>query len=444
MVSALLNKRFGWHSGSMKCRDAIIYNDLSIYGDLTFGDVSTDTFTVTGNFTSTADVLFTLGAGEAFTLTCDDISAPIVMTNTITTAAKTGARALFHTKFNVAVGGWVNALKGYTEITGTAGYTTGLASAVVAEMKFGEKASLSGSYYPLEIEVVAPATFSVLGNGASNAGFIYARVSGTTDNWEDEAWFMRVTDLTAASGNMLSANLQTLRCAFGSQGTPIESYLMFSDAEDVLSLGTFASPRAFITDTPVVMISGDAASDLASGVSRCAWFRAKVSGAQTGNSIMGIEAQCRVSDATTLGAGQNTGIWAYWEESGTVALNTGNLSSAISCTVESAATLTIDSGAILAGVVIDSSVNASTTNNGTFDGIYIKKASGALDFVSGIEMTDCISSEVFKFADDGTICNDAGMTASSSLDNFNDFSGYITIMIGSTATHLLTLDTIPS
>ncbi len=231
----------------------------------------------------------------------------------------------------------------------------------------------------------------------------------------------------------------------------IEGSMSFGDASaDTLTItgtatfsaatyfGTYASPTTFVTDVPLVMVSGDATADQASGVTRCAWFRAKVSDDQTANSILGIEAQCRVNgaalSANTLGAGQFTGMWAYWEQSGTTALNTGCLASAVSCTVEGAATLTIDSGAILAGVVIDSSVNGSATNSGTFNAIYIKKAASALDFASGIEMTDCISSEVFKFADDGTICNDGNSQAISNLTT----AGYLTVKVG-TATRYIWL-----
>jgi len=44
----MANRRFGWHSGSLTCRDATINNDLTIEGDMTFGDASTDSLTVSG------------------------------------------------------------------------------------------------------------------------------------------------------------------------------------------------------------------------------------------------------------------------------------------------------------------------------------------------------------------------------------------------------------
>jgi len=227
----------------------------------------------------------------------------------------------------------------------------------------------------------------------------------------------------------------------------IEGDLTFGDAStDTLTVngaaafnstashGTFASPTTVIKDVPLVMVSGDVIADQTSGEVKGLWVRAKVSKDQPATSVLGVEAQCRVngaaSAAATLGQGQFTGIWAYWEQSGTTALNSGCLASAASCTVESAATLTVDSGAVLAGVVVDSSVSGSATINGTFDGIYIKKAAGALDFVSGIEMTDCISSEVFKFADDGTVCNDANATGSATT------AGYLTVKVGSATRYI--------
>ena len=51
-----MNKRFGWHSGTLTCRNAIIKNDMTIEGDMSFGDATTDTLTVNGLFVSDGDV----------------------------------------------------------------------------------------------------------------------------------------------------------------------------------------------------------------------------------------------------------------------------------------------------------------------------------------------------------------------------------------------------
>ena len=282
---------------------------VSFTGDINLGDTSADTLTVNGTLACTSNVGMTFTDDEALTITTTDTtagaSAPLVMTTTLSGAGVTGGRALFHTKFNVAVGAWVNALKGYLEITGTSGYTSGLASAVVAEMKFAAKASLSGAYYPLEIEVVCPATFSIAGDGGSNAGFIYARVSGTTTNWEDKAWFMRVVDLTAASGNMLSANSQTLRCAFGTQGTPVERYMVFSQLQDALSLDGCATA---ITLGNSVTTTGIQIGDVPTGILLDGDFTDAIKIAGSNTIVDGIEIGACTTNAINIAAQTTTGI----------------------------------------------------------------------------------------------------------------------------------------
>ena len=388
-------------SGTFTVNDA-----LTIKGSMTFGDAAADTLTVTGAMTTSADVTFNLGSTEAFTLTCDDISAPLVMTNTITTAGKTGARALFYTKFNVAVGAWINALKGYTEITGTSGYTSGLASAVVAEMKFAAKAGLSGAYYPLEIEVVCPATFSINGDGGSNAGFIYARASGTTTNWEDEAWFMRVVDLTAASGNMLSVNSQTLRCAFGTQGTPVERYMVFSHAEGVLSLGTFDAPITLLNSEydasgnaytiTKAMISGLVDSTIETGYAiRQLWSRLKITTDQdsTKNAhFYGACLQARIhtgSAAVAIDDGTYAGTWNYLENSDSGANLTvgGGYFYGSRNMIELISTAVVNGGTF-AGAEFTNHVDCSMASAIKFDAIYINKISGAQDWTIGVDIND--------------------------------------------------------
>jgi len=44
----MVNSRFGWHSGALKCKNITVENNMTIEGDLTFGDASTDTLTVNG------------------------------------------------------------------------------------------------------------------------------------------------------------------------------------------------------------------------------------------------------------------------------------------------------------------------------------------------------------------------------------------------------------
>ena len=59
-MSVRANRNFGWHAGTVTAWDMILNNDFYIYGNLNFGDVSTDTLTVNGLFVSHGDVVTAL------------------------------------------------------------------------------------------------------------------------------------------------------------------------------------------------------------------------------------------------------------------------------------------------------------------------------------------------------------------------------------------------
>lgn len=48
--------RCGWHSGKFTCKDLIVKDTLDIRGNMTFGNASADTLTVTGTATFAEDV----------------------------------------------------------------------------------------------------------------------------------------------------------------------------------------------------------------------------------------------------------------------------------------------------------------------------------------------------------------------------------------------------
>lgn len=58
----MANKRYGWHNGKVTCNDLEVNNDITIEGDLSFGDASTDTLTVTGKLDCNGNV--DLGSGD--------------------------------------------------------------------------------------------------------------------------------------------------------------------------------------------------------------------------------------------------------------------------------------------------------------------------------------------------------------------------------------------
>ncbi len=82
---------------------------------------------------------------------------PIHMAHTSTGIGGVGHRAEFQHTTNVALGGWCNAIKGHMEFD-SAGSTSGLASAVCAEMSVPNQTVPSGFYAPLELELNLPAS----------------------------------------------------------------------------------------------------------------------------------------------------------------------------------------------------------------------------------------------------------------------------------------------
>ena len=350
------------------------------------------------------------GSGATYTLTCPEVK--FVSSTSITLDGDTTVNAA-HT-FSTGTG--AVGINGDTILATTKTYTSGSGSAIGGTHIIYQDGAGAKSF-----EVIPGTSISLNETNISLTGLIKLDGTVTLDDDGTIADATNVMTLTQDTITLVGATAINLTGNMTTSG--------------VTSFGTFAAPTTIVKDVPLIMVSGDVVADQTSGVTRTAWFRTKVSLAQTTNSCIGIEAQCRINNAATLGAGQFTGSWNYFEQSGTTALNTGCLASGSSNTVETASTFTIDSGAILAGVVVDSSVNAGITNNGTFDGIYVKKGSGALDFVSGIEFTDCISSEIFKFADDGTVVS---VTNGSILNDISATAnaGFVKIKIGSDVRYL--------
>lgn len=122
-------------------------------------------------------------------------------------------------------------------------------------------------------------------------------------------------------------------------------------------------------------------------VAKGVWTRFLVNKAQTNCvTIVGHEAQIRVK--ANLADGVHAGLWAYFEQSGTVALASPGVNCGINVSVEGSAGLTVASGAFLSGICIDSSVNGGATVTGDFDGIDIKTSSSMEKWKKGISIRD--------------------------------------------------------
>lgn len=157
---------------------------------------------------------------------------PVYVVTEMTGAAGVGGRAEFQTTISAALGGWANALKGYTVISDTTGSVNGLGSAVVSELLLPGNALSTGTYAVHEMELVTQAS----GVYTSPVSFMWCQVSGdatATGTFEDTGYLMTVKGLTEGTGNIFSvgaggaAVAATIRILVGT--TPY--YVMLSAAE---------------------------------------------------------------------------------------------------------------------------------------------------------------------------------------------------------------------
>ncbi len=209
--------KYGWHANKLTAYDVTIDNDLTITGDLSFGDATTDTLTVTGAATFSTDVTFTLGSSEAFTLTCTDISDPMVMTNTITSADTTGGRAKFVLAVQAAMGGWANAIKGETTFN-SSGSVTGLGSVVCGDLTLSTGTS-SGSYAVFEGNIIAGSSAST----GTKTSFLQLNAAGDdNDTVDSNAFFLAGgANLDAGSGKFFDTDIDS-HTAYGGLRVHIE------------------------------------------------------------------------------------------------------------------------------------------------------------------------------------------------------------------------------
>lgn len=127
---------------------------------------------------------------------------PFVMSSTMTGIGGVGGRARFRLDTNVALGSWSNALKAHA-VYGSAGKTTGLGSAFVAELDLSA-GTVDGTYAPLELELNLPASAST----GTQTSLMYASVNGANKAAFDTSGFLfSVAGLTAASGKIFNNGL---------------------------------------------------------------------------------------------------------------------------------------------------------------------------------------------------------------------------------------------
>ena len=169
------------------------FTDLTATGNTVLGNASTDTLAVTGISTFTLSSASTSGSTSV---------ENTLFSTTMTGVGGVGGRVRAYMTTNVALGSWSNAFKG--EVTyGASGRTSGLGSAVLAEMTLSAGTS-SGTYAPLELELN-------LGTGAltgTATSLMYASVNGAdAATFSTNGFIMTLAGLTAGASNVFATGL---------------------------------------------------------------------------------------------------------------------------------------------------------------------------------------------------------------------------------------------
>ena len=169
-------------------------------------------FALTGNTLTTGSLLSLsatgLSTGKAITATVSSSSTggsnvePIYLATTMTGAGGLGGRLRSSMTTNVALGSYSNAIKG--DVTyGASGSTTGLGSAILAEMTLSA-GTASGTYAPFEAELNLAAGAST----GTQTSLLYLSVNQTgTTAFDDNGYLMSVQGLTANGADCFRTGL---------------------------------------------------------------------------------------------------------------------------------------------------------------------------------------------------------------------------------------------
>lgn len=164
----------------------------------------------------------------------------------------------------------------------------------------------------------------------------------------------------------------------------------------VIETGTYQSAvdgGITLSDTntrPVSFLFDDSGSAL-TGNNRAVLSRVYLAESQAaGATIVSIQGQLKLADTKNLGAGRWSAMDAYLEFGGTSLLTTGGYTSALDVRIDVAdtKTVTVDSGAILAGIHIQTTGTGTLTQTGNCYGIYINDQGTIDDWKVGISVNN--------------------------------------------------------
>lgn len=125
---------------------------------------------------------------------------PLKLDSAMTGAGGVGGRFNSTLTVSAALGGWANAIKGYTDFS--SGSVTGLGTAVLGEIKLSSNTS-SGTYAAIEAEVVMGSSAST----GTSSSFIYCNVDDDSDTFNTNGYLFELgSGVNVASNNMVQAS----------------------------------------------------------------------------------------------------------------------------------------------------------------------------------------------------------------------------------------------
>jgi len=234
-MSITISKSIGEGNSDGRLYGALAYNSSDKWGGVQikgvkFSPVAGTPAIQVGDSTTGWTALYTDKAISIYS-TCASTSAtsfePVLFYTTLTGEAQTGGRVRAFMTANVALGAWSNALKG--EVTyGASGRTTGLGSAICAEMTMSAGTS-SGTYAPLEIELNMGAS-GVTGTATS---FMYMSVNdAAATTFDTSGYIMDIAGVSVGSGKVFQVSDNSAGHALRIRVAGTAYYMLLADASD--------------------------------------------------------------------------------------------------------------------------------------------------------------------------------------------------------------------
>jgi hypothetical protein len=190
---------------------------------------------------------------DAYTLTSATTTGPeralaINFTQTGASATKILEALRVNIDANVQTGDWVNAVVARVDYGVVGDASGGMVAPLCAELSLPARTPAGGAYYVADLEMEAPENHLNHGNASYPTAWLNFAIYGNGTaiaSEEDNAYFIRTDGFTGAASNMISATAQTMRIlAENSSGAAVTRYLVLSQTEDGLGLGTSGSPQS--------------------------------------------------------------------------------------------------------------------------------------------------------------------------------------------------------